>query len=93
MKQARVGFYYFWYNSCIFLFIEFIFSGLKIKFQIDINEITYLAEQQSSLEDLLYLESHFCEDENKKEKLFDSVYLKAICESQPEYRLVTPYVF
>lgn len=68
------------------------FSGFKIKFQIDINNITYLAEQQSSLEDLLYLESHYCEDENRKEKFFDSVYLKAISESHPEYRLFSPCI-
>ena len=44
---------------------------------------THLAENQSSLDDLIYLEALTAENDVNE---IDSIHLKMISETQPEYR-------
>ncbi len=62
-------------------------TGFEIKFQIDVGEISFLAAKQTSLDDLFYLEA-YCKEpgEESEKRLWNSVHLKAVTESQPEYR-------
>lgn len=47
----------------------------------EVGKNTYLAKNQSSLDDLIYLEI----SENDVEEM-DGIHLKMISETQPEYR-------
>lgn len=87
--------YYLHYNLDIqFVYIIYDFSGFNIKFQINVDNKSFLIEKQSSIDDLLYLEACCNEEDNVlQRKVFDSVYLKAITESQPEQRLERFFFF
>lgn len=61
--------------------------GFNIKFRLDANCSTYLARNQSSLDDLLYLEGQVNKETPADSKAVSSIHLKVISESQPEYRL------
>ncbi|XP_065204006.1 kinetochore-associated protein 1 [Planococcus citri] len=56
--------------------------GFQPKFQLEVNPVSFLARNQSSLDDLLYLEG-----QKKDAETLGSIHLKLVSESQPEYRL------
>lgn len=67
---------------------DILLIGFKVKFQMNIGEKNYLAGNQSSLDDLFYLEAYQKETANESFEYWEDIHLKVISESQPEYRFV-----
>ena len=66
----------------MYITIGFLFEDFSVKFQMDVNRNTHLAENQS-LDDLLFLEAVAAAN---NDQAISSIHVKMISESQPEYR-------